>query len=1314
MKKLRNIGLPVLSLIVAAAALGAWLVCSTAGSRLVMTTIFRLLPVTVEAERIEGHLADDLILEGLRVAWPSGDARVATLRIRLQPLYLLAGTVSLTEMDVRQVFINDNSPESAPPYDLEWPRAPRLLAAIGCDIREFRLEDVSYRKRGRDPVVIDEARGEAAWGRGSVLSVRDVLLRLPGARVEGSLQADFLFPSLQADLTVKPDRDSAKFDSLTLKADLSAGKDPEQVAGTVRMAVLSGTRVQAHVEGEIGMTRKAVHFRNLQWKDGEGRAIVTAEGRVDVSTERILAGASFRIGEVSWIPALSLTGAIEAEGSPDRYDGRIALQNHGEAWRSAQLFGDLSGNLNGIRVSRLTGRLLDGTVEGALRGSWDREMSWTGSLQARALNPAKISPEMRGVINLNVEGAVRWPEAGSPEARVRGELLKSLLRDRALTGAVDARWKAGVLRLDRLFLQGSGFEARAAGSIGERLSWAVQVSDPSALVPGSAGRLSASGWIHCAKERLAGAATVRGSKISMTGVRVSAVEADAELGSGEPQRLEGRVSLKGLACGPVQVGTTELKTTGAVGDHAIRILLESREGKMEAALQGRYEKAVWNGVLETLNGRDTVGSWGLRAPASLVVSAERTSVSPVRIAGTGGESIDFSMEVSGDPMRGFLSARWQKINLARLDFVLPDWQIRGQTEGHFRADFRGSNRTTISSEASLAAGVKRGSHSVDVKEATGKLDWNEGGLTASAHADLGRSGRLAARVTSTDPPRAGLPERGDFRLTADQLDAALLKPFFPEPLSMTGALSGSAAGKLLPRSRLDAAGEVKLTQGAFSLQDKRGQLTAHAQRAQLRWAWREETLSGDLDLLLTKNGSLKADFRLPIPARLPVVIEEERLVRLAARADMREKGLLSALFPGLIQESRGHLELDGNVSGTWAAPDVHGTLKIEQAGAYLPTTCIRVSDVAMEARFEDQAVQITSFRAHSGPGSIEGTGSVRLKNREIHQIEARLSGERFQAVRLPEMEMLASPRLTFEGSPNALKVRGTVTVPELLIRGSEKGTVARPSRDVVMVGEGRTAESGRPVPVDMEVRIILGDRAFVKAEGVDARLEGDVLLTARSLDAMKATGEIRLRDGTYSAKGVRLVITRGRIVFEGGRADQPRLDVLALRTVEERPDQAGQSLGRFREVKAGVIITGTPQAPLVRLYSEPAMSDADVLSYIALGHRASGDASTSAMLGAAAEALLSGGGSESTLSRLKRQFGPDTVEMKSTKVGTATQSIVTVGKYLQPDLYVSYGRSLFNEDYFVTLRYTLSRRWEVESKAGAQTGANLYYRIEFD
>ncbi len=1315
MRKRSIIILSVLALALAAVvAAAAWLVYTTAGSRLAVTTFFRLMPATVQAERIEGQLAREMTLEGLRVAWPAGEARVSSVRLRLQVLHLAAASLWLDEMDVQGVAIDDESPGSAPPYNLEWPRPPRLLAAIGGGIRELRVGEVAYRKCGRDPVLVHEARGEVRWGRGSVLAVRDLAIRLPDARVEGSVRAGFLFPSLQADLTVRPDRESGKFGTLALKADLAAGKAPEQVSGPVALDITSGDLFQSRVEGEMGLTRKALHFRNLQWKDGEGRAFVTAEGQVDVSTEKILAGASFSIGDVNWIPALALAGAIELGGSPERFEGNITLENRGEAWRSVRLSGDLSGNMEGIRVSRLTGRILDGTVEGDLRGAWDRGLSWTGSLRARNLDPATINAELRGTVNLDVEGSARIHDAGTLEARVKGRLLKSRLRDRALVGDVDARWQAGMLKLERLFLQGAGFEARAAGAIEERLNWGVQVSDTSALVPGSSGRFHANGWVRYAQERLSGAATVRSSRIALDGFQAASVEADAELGGGETRRLAARFFLKGAAAGPVRVDTAQVKSAGTVGDHAIRILLESGEGRMEATLRGGYGKAAWKGSLEALRGTDGAGPWGLQAPAPLTISAARSSVGPLLIVGGEGESIEFSMDVSSDPRRGFLAAGWRKLNLARFASVLPGWRIQGQSEGRFRADFRGKNKTAVSSVAALAARLGRGSQTLDVKEATGKLDWNESGLAVLAQVDLGTAGRGDALLNSPDPPRFGLPDRGDFRLSADRLDAGLFKPLLPDVLSLTGSLSGTAAGKLLPRSHVDVAGEVRLSGGVFTLKDEKGEVAAQAEKAQVRWAWREKTLSGDLDLRLARHGTLEADFHLPVPARLPAKVDGTGPVQLAVRAEMREKGLLSALFPGLIQESRGRLDLNGAVSGTWDNPRVNGVLKVEQAGATLPATGIRVSDVTMEARFEDEAVHVTSFRAVSGPGSIEGSGTLRLRNRGIRHIEARLSGERFQTVRLPELEMLASPDLTFEGEPKALKVRGSIVIPDLLIRGSEKGAVVRPSRDVVIVDEGRENEKGRPIPVDMDVRVVLGDRAFVKAEGVDARLEGDVRVAARSLDAMKATGEIRLEDGTYSTRGVRLNITRGRIVFEGGPADRPRLDVLALRTVEERPDQAGQSLGRFREVKAGVVVTGTPLAPLVRLYSEPAMPDADILSYIVLGQRASGDGAQSAMLGAAAEALLAGGGSESTLSQLRRQFGPDTVEMKSAAVGTTTQSIVTVGKYLQPNLYVSYGRSLFNEDYYVTLRYTLSRKWEVESKAGAQTGANLYYRIEFD
>ncbi len=1314
MKNRAIIGYSVLSLFVAAIVVIAWLVYTTSGSRLVVTTLFRWMPVTVEAESITGQLANELTLEGVHATWPNGEARIATLLLRLQPLSLLTGSVSLDEMSVRHVSIVDNSPESGPPYDLEWPRAPRLLAAVRVSIGLFRIEDVSYRKPGKDPVTIHEGRGEVIWSRGSTLTLKDFVLRLPDAQAEGNVEAGLLFPSLHANLSIRLDKPVAECDALSFTADLASGKDPEQVSGKILLNASSGTNVQAQVEGEIGLTRNAVLFRNLQLKDGSGRAVVSNEGQVDVSTDEILTHTAFQIAGLDAAPALSLTGTLEIRGGPSQYNGKITLQNQGEAWRSALLSGILSGNLEGAQVTRITGRLLDGTVEGKLRGSWDRELSFTGYLQARNLNPAKINPELAGKINLNVEGAVHWPKAGSLEARVKGELLESRLQDRALTGVLDARWQAGMFRINRLSLKGAGFEAKAAGALAERLNWSLQVSDLSALMPGSAGRLSASGWIRREKEQLAGVMSLRGNKLFVSGVQITSVEADAEMGKGDPQSLEGRAFLKGVIYGPVQISTAQVKSAGKAGDHTIQVLLESREAKAEATLRGSYAKAGWKGTLEILRGSDSLGSWSLQHPASLVLSAEKVSLSPALITSTRGEMLEFSMDLSLDPVRGSLLSKWQRLNLARFALLTPEWQVSGQTDGHIRADFRDKNKTTVSSEVGLTGSLASGSLAIDVKDASGKLEWNNGGLTGLVQADLGRAGRLNARLTSPDPARPGLPDMSEFRFSADNVEAAVIQPWLPQALSMTGTVSCTAAGKLLPGLRLDASGELRLSQGTFSLQDKKGIVTAQAEKAQLRWTWREKTLSGDLDLLLTNHGSLKAEFRLPVEASIPFVLDAEGPVQLAARADMREKGLLSALYPGLIQESRGRFALNCSADGTWSAPNIHGTMRVDQAGAYLPSTGIQLSDVTMDAQFEDQTVRITSFGARSGPGRLEGTGTVWLKDRGIDRIDMNLSGERFQVVRLPEMEMLATPSLTFKGAPKNLQVRGSITIPELLIRGTETKAVARPSKDVVKVDESRAPKGDHSFPVDAQVRVILGERAFIKAEGVDAKLEGDVLLMAEDLNAIKAKGEIRLRNGTYSTRGARLAITRGRVVFGGGPADRPNLDVLALRTIEERTDRAGQSLARFKEVKAGVIITGTPLAPLVRLYSEPFMPDADILSYIVLGQPRSGDPSKSALLAATAEALLSGSGSESTLSQLKRQFGPDTVDMKSTTAGGTTQSIVTVGKYLQPKLYVGYGRSLFSDEYYVTLRYTLSKSWEVESKAGAQTGANLYYRIEFD
>jgi translocation and assembly module TamB len=124
------------------------------------------------------------------------------------------------------------------------------------------------------------------------------------------------------------------------------------------------------------------------------------------------------------------------------------------------------------------------------------------------------------------------------------------------------------------------------------------------------------------------------------------------------------------------------------------------------------------------------------------------------------------------------------------------------------------------------------------------------------------------------------------------------------------------------------------------------------------------------------------------------------------------------------------------------------------------------------------------------------------------------------------------------------------------------------------------------------------------------------------------------------------------------------------------------------------------------------MSDSDRLAYIVLGHPFARDGGEASLLMSAAGALLSRGESASLQDRLKRQLGLDVLGFE-TGEGDIGESVLTVGKYLHPDLYVSIGQSLFSETTEFRVRYKLGERWEVESKTGTESGVDLYYKIEF-
>jgi translocation and assembly module TamB len=129
------------------------------------------------------------------------------------------------------------------------------------------------------------------------------------------------------------------------------------------------------------------------------------------------------------------------------------------------------------------------------------------------------------------------------------------------------------------------------------------------------------------------------------------------------------------------------------------------------------------------------------------------------------------------------------------------------------------------------------------------------------------------------------------------------------------------------------------------------------------------------------------------------------------------------------------------------------------------------------------------------------------------------------------------------------------------------------------------------------------------------------------------------------------------------------------------------------------------------VFSNPTMEQSDALSYLITGKPLSqvkgGEGN---MVGAAAQALGSAAG-DLLAKSVGSKLGIDDIGVSNNDaLGTAA---FTVGKFLSPRLYLSYGVGLFEPGQVITLRYLLSHRWNFEAQQATEfSRASFNYRLE--
>jgi translocation and assembly module TamB len=241
---------------------------------------------------------------------------------------------------------------------------------------------------------------------------------------------------------------------------------------------------------------------------------------------------------------------------------------------------------------------------------------------------------------------------------------------------------------------------------------------------------------------------------------------------------------------------------------------------------------------------------------------------------------------------------------------------------------------------------------------------------------------------------------------------------------------------------------------------------------------------------------------------------------------------------------------------------------------------------------------------------------------------------------------------------------------------------------------------------DINITLDPGDNFLLQGHGLSTRLAGQLTLKAEGLHAVpRLTGELRTVGGTYRAYGQLLNIEEGTLRFSGAY-DNPSLNILALRPTSQQV--------------VGVQIGGTAQLPVVRLYSDPELSDADKLSWLVLGRASANGGAEAAMLQQAALSLIAGKGKAGgSNGGLVGAIGLDEVSMGQASTTnldgtTGTEATVKLGKRLSRDFYVSYERSLSGTFGTFYMFYDLSRRLTLRGESGAQSAVDLIFTTRFD
>ena len=1258
------------------------LAASEGGSRLLAEQARRWSAGALEWGDMQGRLLGPLRLENLNIRSPGLELEVRALSLDWSPGALLVGRLDVASLEATGIRARLEASGTEPAEAPAW-RPQDLPLPVDIRLGRLELSDLQWRSGDNPPQSIERV-SLAASLENRQLGLTTLDVRAPQGFIEASGEVGF-------------------DEQLPLRLNLRwQWRLPDQrLAGGVLEAEGDAARLELRHTGggELPVNLRGT-VRDVLATPGWELQLDWPELPLDTSEAPLLVGpgwlrsdgtlAAYRLdseGRLQGVGPDPLFWSLQAQG--DRSGLQLAPLGLRTAPGELELRGAVgwSGPLTAALAYRAVGEQLTRynpdlppqlAAHGHLEGRYENDVVTLQRFDL-ALDQAPLQLSFEGRVALpatggpDFEGKLAWRQLGWPLTAAAPAFASAEGRLQLAGTADDYRLDLAAVLAGSQLPPGH-WEAMATGDRGKLLLQRLtgQVLDGEVTLAGELGwdpaprwdlKLNGSGldpgqWRPDLPGRLALALGSAGRVDPDAGLqgRVG-LEQLSGVVAGRDVRLVANALLAGEALDlqslQLDSGGNRLSASGRLAPAALGLGWDLQVPNPGALLPGLQGQLMGSGRLEgtadaprvrvSLSGRELELDARRLSSLSVELEAGLAAQAPLRLdlavgeLAQGGET---QLQSARLQARGSTSAHWLELDLAA-----PAQQLRARLEGGLHAD----------------TGQWRGSLAELVADAADYGSWS---LAQPAPLMLsGAALRLGDTCLRAGTDSSRVCVQGDWSGSTGGELAARIQALALQRLvaDLDGQLDGEVRGTLAADGALRGQGELELSAGQLRVAGGEGTRNINFRGGKLDFAVAE----GGLDAALVVEGEqrrlLRAELQLPALNRLP--LPEPQPLRGRIEADLDDLSGLQALVPAL-ENTAGSLRADLQLAGTLQQPLLLGELVLADGAADVPSAGLELRQI--ELRIDGDPAQPGQLAIAgglvSGPGRVDLSGRVDLAGGGV---ALAVTGDRLLAYNTPDARALVSPDLQLGWDSDVLNLRGRIEVPEadvtpqlglspaLLTEDSaaapQPGRVIAPSPDVVVIDAAGEVEeppvSAPPLRLDSRLELVVGDRVNVSALGLIGRLTGKVMFINRpGADLLPvADGRLSIEDGTFRAFGQDLEIETGRVVFARKPVTEPELNVRAVRWIDNDPVVSS----------VGVLLSGPADQPLLELFSRPELDQTEIQSY-----------------------LLTGSGSNNR------------------------DSVLSIGTYLYPKLYVSYGYNLLEETNQFDTLYTITPRYGVEAKVG--------------